>query len=591
MKKCQNCGFENKATARFCVKCGGNLEKRCPACGNVLGEVELYCSVCGARTDGKIFCTACGTQNDGENLYCADCGAALSRTPAQRPGVQPVAQPAPAKNKPPKAATAASRNAKRIADRVLSIVRASVVMALAIVMFIMSFFSVHKMNVGEITSEMGYSSLDSVMVDFSSIDVIEGAFAFADPDTMEEKILDFKAFVVDHTSETEQKILDNAYTNTLQATAILARMVEKYNVFRFMAIDEITDYAPAAVTELWISAALSLLYIAASGVFLVFSVIDFIQTLRKKNRPKGLLKSNLLLLASAIGFAFILTMTFEGRAGFGLTTILVLSIISLVLEIGCRIFVGELKFSKAKLFNYISAGAGAVIVLVMLLLAGTPLIKVLCEYTIAYGNAPQTFRSGYNATDLADAWNFLETFRNDSEMLGSAGTFIPEAFSYFGDSTLEKKMALSPALMGILGNLEVEVPLAIIGMLIYLLCLGLIVCLALSFADYIKAAGSDKSPKLLYGILTSSFAAALLIATVAYAAMVNMTIEGTEKVVYRASLSAALILVFIFALIDLAQRIVFKILNKNKTRAAAAQQMPQIPQMPQRPQAPGTYAR
>ncbi len=52
--KCPACGYENKANARFCVKCGARLTKETPG-------GKIYCPQCSAASaEGSNFCTACG---------------------------------------------------------------------------------------------------------------------------------------------------------------------------------------------------------------------------------------------------------------------------------------------------------------------------------------------------------------------------------------------------------------------------------------------------------------------------------------------------------------------------------------------------
>src|SRR6202022_1404247 len=46
---CSACGADNRAGARFCVKCGGSLAQACPSCGAAYTVGDDYCSECGAR--------------------------------------------------------------------------------------------------------------------------------------------------------------------------------------------------------------------------------------------------------------------------------------------------------------------------------------------------------------------------------------------------------------------------------------------------------------------------------------------------------------------------------------------------------------
>src|SRR3982751_6691844 len=44
---CQACGTENPASARFCMSCGAQLERRCPACSAVSPPQARFCMECG----------------------------------------------------------------------------------------------------------------------------------------------------------------------------------------------------------------------------------------------------------------------------------------------------------------------------------------------------------------------------------------------------------------------------------------------------------------------------------------------------------------------------------------------------------------
>lgn len=59
---CQNCGFESKDNAKFCAKCGSEIN-------NQENDVHLtiFCSNCGFEMDSGIrFCPNCGTSPTGE---------------------------------------------------------------------------------------------------------------------------------------------------------------------------------------------------------------------------------------------------------------------------------------------------------------------------------------------------------------------------------------------------------------------------------------------------------------------------------------------------------------------------------------------
>jgi len=49
--RCPECRFENREGAKFCKKCGANLELACPICNSILTEGSIFCDECGLLAD------------------------------------------------------------------------------------------------------------------------------------------------------------------------------------------------------------------------------------------------------------------------------------------------------------------------------------------------------------------------------------------------------------------------------------------------------------------------------------------------------------------------------------------------------------
>ena len=47
--KCQKCGYENRAGAKFCEECGAGFSRLCPECGEQLSPQAKFCGECGAK--------------------------------------------------------------------------------------------------------------------------------------------------------------------------------------------------------------------------------------------------------------------------------------------------------------------------------------------------------------------------------------------------------------------------------------------------------------------------------------------------------------------------------------------------------------
>ena len=461
MKKCKSCEFENKDDARFCVKCGAALDKRCSGCDNILDEDEVYCPVCGARTDGKRVCPSCRALNKPQSVFCSTCGTPLVRIqpPANKAATKAAHVPPPPvaamQNGVPMAAPKEKGYAKQAALRILNIVRASAVLAFALLMFIMSFFSVQKIEAPDLGDDLNLGGITEIVeVNVTPIDIIEGSFARLDPKTQTEVAKDFMKYLLNDLSDREKKIINgvingSSSANYMEALDLIKSKLESYNVLKFAAVEEVTEFTPSTTFNLWLSSAYALLYIGVAAAFLVLAILDFINTLRKKeNRFKPLMTLNALGAAAALGYAFLLKMLFEGSMGFGLTSVLVFALLSMLLNIGYRIFAGDIHFEKAKLPLYISTGVGAVFSLLMLFFAGSSVMRLFCEYTS--GSMSKSFRGGYGAFDLAGAWDALKISADDPTILGSAAKYIPQAFMSYNGELL--RIALSPSMMGILGG-------------------------------------------------------------------------------------------------------------------------------------------
>ena len=52
---CTACGADNRAGARFCVKCGTSLVQACPSCGASYNAGDAFCGECGAQLTGAAI--------------------------------------------------------------------------------------------------------------------------------------------------------------------------------------------------------------------------------------------------------------------------------------------------------------------------------------------------------------------------------------------------------------------------------------------------------------------------------------------------------------------------------------------------------
>ncbi|MFP4344550.1 MAG: zinc ribbon domain-containing protein [Anaerolineales bacterium] len=96
--QCPSCGFENRADARFCKRCGTHLPQEAPAVHEQ--ERERTCPNCDAPLrSGARFCKRCGTQIEEEEPAVAPAAAPSRQEPEPTFAASP--SPAPSVSAPP----------------------------------------------------------------------------------------------------------------------------------------------------------------------------------------------------------------------------------------------------------------------------------------------------------------------------------------------------------------------------------------------------------------------------------------------------------------------------------------------------------
>lgn len=75
--KCEKCGAEMRATAKFCPECGAKTENVCPKCGAVISKSSKFCPECGASLVST--CVKCGAVLKANSKFCPECGEKVSK--------------------------------------------------------------------------------------------------------------------------------------------------------------------------------------------------------------------------------------------------------------------------------------------------------------------------------------------------------------------------------------------------------------------------------------------------------------------------------------------------------------------------------
>ena len=576
--KCAKCGFENADTAAFCSECGAALGYRCAKCGQPLQEGMKFCPRCGTRCDGKQVCPACGAVAESTARHCSECGRLLAGDAAA--GAPPKAADT-AVGAPPKAAAAAAAPARRPAKRkdkrafalrILDYVRGGVVAALAIVVFICSFFGAFHIDI-EIEEINGSFRV-------STIDIIEGAFSCVDPMPEEERVRDFYAFVRDELPANTYGDLSDGSMSSAESEAILMDVMEKYNVLKIVTMKEIIDLAPNAAMSLGFLAFFAFAVILLSGAFLIVSIISLIYLVtgrRKCVRAATMLA--VVTACAAVALTAMCGLVFDGRIAGCTLTVLLCSLLSALACAGYSVGAGEIAFDKRFLFSAVSAAVNAALIVTALALCVSSVLTV--RFTVSDGllanlgltDIGGSRKFGYTVSDLMEAWSALRMAEDGSLEYGGAAAYYTEAAGQILVLPLYFAGALaSPALAGVLGKMAgYENGLQVVGIFAFVIATLLIVTLCVSLCLSLADAARGYRACFLHTIPAAALVIVLLVLTIVYGVLVNGALDGVlEDVTYKASVSGAQIACVVMTLLTIVQAVVFRLLGRPQQPAAAA---------------------
>ena len=562
MKRCPNCSHENKDTANFCIRCG-------------------------ARLDGKKPCPACGTVNDPDAAFCEKCGTALSDGGRVAPTAPAAPNPVPIPPAGTGSAASPAAGGQRISaqsanagaagtkspfiaalsPRLLEMIRAGATLCFSLIPFILPLSGVCQPNTAYELQSDDFQT--PYAVEITATDVIGGAFAWIDPPSADDRMQDFIIYIAEHLDPGEiPDAQDPGY-----AYALLGReMLEKYNPIKFAATEEAAEYSPNTVTELWIAAVFCLAYILLSAAFFVASAVDFAFVLRGRKRIKAPLRLAVLSLAALLLSVFYLSGVFSagwsGMAGAGIAAIVIV-LAAVAVDFVLRLLADKMtgtaeKTRLSRVFRRITAGAGAALSLIVLVLAGSAAVSVVCSVDSV---SVLAFRGGYSASSLSNAWGMLLSAQDNPDLYGTAGTVIPGAFASLYSSI--RGELLAPSNMGVLGNAAVEIPFAIIGVCADVCVAAAVVTGVLALANGISSASSGKKPSLVYPVLLLVFTLLIAVLSGICCGFANEGLSDVPGIQYTAKLAAAPVVAVVLAAVNLAQRITLGAIGRKREKAEA----------------------
>ena len=407
----------------------------------------------------------------------------------------------------------------------------------------------------------------------SSLAVIDGAFAWSDPVSGEERMQDFALYMMENLDPEIIAGLENGSASSVIALIpAIVDVAEDYNILKLAAMEETVQYAPNGVMDLWIATVFCLAYILLSAAFLATAAVDLAFTLRRKKGMKATMRLSLFSFASLLFVAFYLRGVFSpgwgGMAGAGIAAIVIV-LAAVVVDFVLRLLADKMtgtaeKTRLSRVFRWITAGAGAALSLIVLVLAGSAAVSVVCPVDRV---SVLAFRGGYSASSLSNAWGMLLSAQDNPDLYGTAGTVIPGAFASLYSSI--RGELLAPSNMGVLGNAAVEIPFAIIGVCADVCVAAAVVTGVLALANGISSASSGKKPSLVYPVLLLVFTLLIAVLSGICCGFANEGLSDVPGIQYTAKLAAAPVVAVVLAAVNLAQRITLGAIGRKREKAEA----------------------
>lgn len=532
--RCKFCETENDASASFCIECGAQMKRFCTGCRTELAENAKFCPKCGKRCDGKTVCTHCGALMEDTAAFCTACGQPLTTVAAVKVRSKPT--------------TNAQPEDRSFVMKALDYARAGLVTALAMAIFILSFFGVFKMDIAK------YLELDNnnLTVRVTSIDIIEGAFACINPMTEKEMKADFERFAKKY--------------GAIRTPDDIIRVVNKYNPLKLAFTKEALEINPTIGLTMTFLAIGAFGVIFCTGAFMIVSIISLIFLVT--GRRKLVKSTNIMMLVAtfvAVGLIALSGLLMEGSSvGGSMIALITLGLTALIPSALYAFAERKFALQTRMLPSLVSGGVHAILNTVLLCLAVAAVVTITCEMGSDF------FRYGYNAAALSDAWSYKTAADAAAENLyGTANAYFAElgnAVAKLPDWMIAQ--SLSPAMMGVLGTkIGYEVGMIVLGILTEVFAVVLIALLCVSFVMTLKGLVTGRSSgRTIFAGAAFFISVVTLILSCIYAFMVTNTLSTTKDVAYEAHVAAPLIVLVVFAGVNLAQNIACKVVRRHLTK-------------------------
>ncbi len=286
VKICSNCGASNPPIHKFCSQCGEGLTpKTCPKCGAPYEREQKFCGFCGALLDkpkqGQTAATV-ASENSSEGLF-----------------FQPQPQVKPIRRNPIRLVKAFLTSDKKRGRR---IIRDGSLMLIAVILFILSFMPVVKIDfINRGYYNYGIQLSPVHFITFMS----DNAKHYSDNEIMD--LYDKRQELSIDLDEALKEDY-NEYTDKLAISSNTKKLARQFYICAQRCNIANGNLAPGDLSALIITGIVSLFYILFSIGFAAVAVLNFVFGIQRK---KDLFKPIAVLFSVFLGFS--LTVLFTGR--------------------------------------------------------------------------------------------------------------------------------------------------------------------------------------------------------------------------------------------------------------------------------------
>lgn len=448
--------------------------------------------------------------------------------------------------------------------QLISVIRAAVVLAMAVLMFLFSFFGLAKIyGVPIRETQFNLSSYTNKAEEVTAFDLLEGAAAWNNPMTEEELREDLSRFI----EETRGADAADRFFSQNGSLSEKAEIVKEYNLFKATASDRNAYYNSSFCAELILFSVSSLLCILASAGFAAAATVRLIFLLKGKKDLKAPLWLNFLalgcMLFTLFGMSSFFGASWAGAAAPAIALI-VAGIFALAAEITWSFLSEKHPVSRVRVGAIVASSIG------VLLIAAAGASAIRMGYFLPYSND-----AGYGLGGLVRAFDMLRRAMDDPDLLGSLKSLLDEAIHGSLLDPSEIYFLLDPANMGVYGYYSVEQGFAVLGVITGTAFLLTLISALVSGADALSALVRGRRQKLAPAIVTAILGCTLLGLSIGFTALTNQ-ITQSDVVYYGTSVSASTVLAALLSVANLVQCIVFRLSGKKKKKTETKQTAPSV---------------